>query len=139
MEAAASMEMTSGGTSPSRQGAGTEILSPETEFRDGGGAPGVFLEYDLIDVGFSRREEYIGERAARGGARGAHPIWRRAPLWSGGRGPPPGLPFWLCVSLEEIGGLAFVSSNSENIARTAFLEPKTAENRNWHCGIMLIG
>ena len=40
-----SMEMASGGTSPSRQGAGTEILSPELEFRDGGGAPGVFLEF----------------------------------------------------------------------------------------------
>ena len=45
MEAMALMEMASGGTSPSRQGAGTEILSPELEFRDGGGAPGVFLEF----------------------------------------------------------------------------------------------
>ena len=45
MEAVALMEMASGGTSPSQQGAGTEILSPELEFRDGGGAPGVFLEF----------------------------------------------------------------------------------------------
>ena len=63
----------------------------------------------------------------------------RPKRWFGGRGPPPGLPFWLRVSLGKIGGLAFVSSNSENIARTAFLEPKTAEKRNWHCGILLIG
>ena len=54
----------------------------------------------------------------------------RAAAWGGRRGPPPGLPFWLRVSLGKIGGLAFVSSNSENIAQTAFLEPKTAENRN---------
>ena len=45
MEAMALMEMASGGTSPSRQGAGTEILSPKLEFRDGAGAPGVFLEF----------------------------------------------------------------------------------------------
>jgi hypothetical protein len=24
--------------------------------------------------------------------------------------------------------------NSENISCVAFLKPKTAENRNWHCG-----
>ena len=52
MEAVASMEMASGGTSPSRWHAGTEILSPETEFRDGGGAPGVFLEFrQLVSSG----------------------------------------------------------------------------------------
>ena len=45
MEAVASMEMTSGGTFASWRRAGTEILSPELEFRDGGGAPGVFLEF----------------------------------------------------------------------------------------------
>ncbi|KAK1629647.1 hypothetical protein QYE76_003962 [Lolium multiflorum] len=38
MEAMALMEMASGGTSPSRQGAGTETSVPELEFR-GGGAP----------------------------------------------------------------------------------------------------
>ena len=35
----------SGGRSPSRQGAKQELLTPETRFRDGGGAPGVFLEF----------------------------------------------------------------------------------------------
>jgi hypothetical protein len=45
MEAVTLMELASGGTSPSRRRAGTEILSPEMEFRDGGGAPGVFLEF----------------------------------------------------------------------------------------------
>ena len=32
-----SMEMASGGTSPSRQGAGTEISVPRTKVDDGGG------------------------------------------------------------------------------------------------------
>ena len=134
----------SGGNSPSRRRAGTEILSPETCLRDGGGY-GTLRGISSIDVGFSRREEYIGERAARGGAWGAHPIGRRAPLlgrapvWCGGPGPPLRLPFGVLVRLGEIRCLAFVSSNSENIARTVFLEPKTAENRNWHFGTLLIG
>ena len=46
------MEKASGGTSPSRRRAETEILSPETEFRDGGGAPGVFLEFRQLISGF---------------------------------------------------------------------------------------
>ena len=35
----------SGGNSPSRRHAGIEIMSPKLEFRDGGGGPGVFLEF----------------------------------------------------------------------------------------------
>ena len=74
-------------------------------------------------------------------SRGGLPTPRRAcgpgrdALWGGGRGPPPGLPFWLRVSLGKIGGLPFVSSNSENIARTAFLEPKNSRKQElalWH-------
>ena len=87
----------------------------------------------------------MGEEAAQEGHQGALPIGRRgqgatrAALWSGGPGPPLRLPFGVLVCLGEIRCLAFVSSNSENIARTAFLEPKTTENRNWHGGILLIG
>ena len=40
--AAVSMEKPSGGTSPLRQRAGTEILSPRSWLRDGGGS-GTFL------------------------------------------------------------------------------------------------
>jgi hypothetical protein len=43
------------------------------------------------------------------------------------------------MSLGKIGGLAFVSSNSENISYVEFMKPKTAENRNWRFGILLIG
>ena len=39
---------------------------------------------------------------------------------------------------SKIGTSGFVSSNFENISRTTFLKYKTAENRNWHCGILLI-
>ena len=46
---------------------------------------------------------------------------------------PPGarlrLPFGLCVLPGKIGTLVFAVSKSENISRTTFLKPKTAENR----------
>ena len=45
------------------------------------------------------------------------------------------LPFGLRVHVGKIGTSPFVSSNSENIRRSTFLEPKTAENRElalWH-------
>jgi hypothetical protein len=40
---------------------------------------------------------------------------------------------------EKIGPWALISSNSENISLLGFLKPKTAENSNWHFGILLIG
>jgi hypothetical protein len=39
----------------------------------------------------------------------------------------------------KIGPWALISSNSENISLLGFLKPKTAENSNWHFGILLIG
>jgi len=42
----------------------------------------------LIDLGFSRRGQYIGERAMSVGARGAHTMWPRG---QGGAAPPPGV------------------------------------------------
>ena len=39
----------------------------------------------------------------------------------------------------KIGTSVFELSNSENISCVTFLKHKTAENRNWHCGILLIG
>ena len=75
-----SMEMASGGTSPSRQGAGTEISVPRTRVDDGGGY-GTFRGRRLL-FGSSRRRQYIGERAMSVGARGAHTMSR------GGQGGP---------------------------------------------------
>ena len=142
--AVVSMEMTPGAIP--RPGGVPEqsLLSPGTEFRNGGGVPGVFLEFRQFVSGFLGHEGLYRRRGGVGGARGlpphrlAPPLGRAA-LWSGGPGPPLRLPFGVLVRLGEIRCLAFVSSNSENIARTAFLEPKTTENRNWHCGILLIG
>ena len=77
--------------------------------------------------------------------RGSLPIrWRgQGPtlteVWGGRLGAPLRLSFGLRERVRKIGTLAFVSSNSENISRTTFLKSKTAENRNWHCGILLIG
>ena len=76
------------GNSPSRQGAGTEISVPRSRVDDGGGY-GTFCGWRLIDLGFSRRGQYIGERAMSVGARGAHTTWwrgqggARAATWCG--------------------------------------------------------
>ena len=41
-----------------------------------------------------------------------------------------------CCGTVKIGTLGFVLSNSENISCVEFLKPKTAENKNWHGGIL---
>ena len=119
------------------------LLSPETWLRcDGDG--GTFLEVSGLDLGFLRRGQYIGERAEPGGHQVGHTPPRRAQGgtrawgWCGPTRPPPGVPFWLLESsgakLREI--TSFV--DSENISFITFLESKTEENRNWHCGILSI-
>ena len=45
----------------------------------------------------------------------------------------------LYVSTTNIRLLVFIPSISENISCVGFLKPKTAENRNSHCGILSIG
>ena len=78
----------------------------------------------------------MGEEAESAEARGAHthPRPRVAALQ----------PFFdsllvSCFGTVKIGTSVFELSNSENISCVRFLKPKTAENRNWHCGILLIG
>jgi hypothetical protein len=60
-------------------------------------------------------------------------------MWCGGPLAPLRLFFGVLDASGKNRRFGVDLSNSENIARTAFLEPKTAENRNWHCGILLIG
>ena len=139
-----SMEMDSGGTSPSRRRAGTETSVPRTWLRDGGGYV-TFRGGRPIVLGFSETKEYIGEEVASGEPGGGLPTPgrssgpSRAALW----GAPPlafsdsSSMFWNTPC--KIGPWAFVSSNSENISCVGFLKPKTAENRNWRFGILLIG
>jgi hypothetical protein len=92
-------------------------------------------------LGFSRRGEFIGERAASGGGPGGLTTWWRgqglchATLGCGEPLAPLRLIFGLCDASGKIPGLAFVSSNSENISCVAFLKHKTVENREltlWH-------
>ena len=66
----------SGGNSPSRQGARTELLSPEIRrrwWRRGG----TFRGSRLLLLGFTLRRDVIGGRATSGGGRGAHTLPRR--------------------------------------------------------------
>ena len=74
-------------------------------------------------------------------ARGAHTIGRRgqgahrAWVWFGHLGALLRLSFGLRDGAGKIGTWPFVSCNSENIRRSTFLKPKTAENRElalWH-------
>jgi hypothetical protein len=92
-------------------------------------------------LGFSRRREYIGERAASGGGLAGLTTWwhgqglGRATLWCGWPLAPLHLIFGLRDTSEKIEGLTFVSSNSENIFCVAFLKHKNSRNRElelWH-------
>jgi hypothetical protein len=91
-------------------------------------------------LGFSRRGEYIGERAASGGGPGGlTPWWHgqglgHATLGCGEPLDPLRLIFRLRDASEKIKGLAFVSSNSENISCVAFLKHKN--NRKQGTGIV---
>jgi hypothetical protein len=83
-------------------------------------------------LGFSRRGEYIGERVASGGGPGGLTIWwrgqglGRATLGCGEPLAPLRLIFGLRDASGKIEGLAFVSSNSENISYVAFLKHKNS-------------
>jgi hypothetical protein len=105
----------------------------------------MFREKAIRPLGFSRREELIGERAtSEGGPTGLTPWWHgprvgHATLGCGWLLAPLGLIFGLREASVKIEGLAFVSPNSEDISCVAFLNTKTAKTWNWHCGISLIG
>jgi hypothetical protein len=94
------------------------------------------------DLGFSCRRQFIGRRAMPEGTQGAYTIaWRgqggtRAMAWCGCLPALLCLPFGLRVRDRKIGTSGFVSSNSKNISHITFLKYK---NKNWHCGILLIG
>jgi hypothetical protein len=91
-------------------------------------------------LGFFRRGEYIGGRVASGGGPGGLTTWwrglglGRAALGCGRVLASLHLIFGLRDALGKIGGLAFVSSNSENISCVAFLKHKN--NRKLETGTM---
>jgi hypothetical protein len=86
----------------------------------------------VCPLGFSRRGEFIGERAASGGGPGGLTTWwrgqglGRATLGCGEPLAPLRLIFGLCDALGKIEGLAFISSNSENIYYVGFLKHKNS-------------
>jgi hypothetical protein len=86
-------------------------------------------------LGFSHRGEYIGERAAsEGGLAGLTPWWHgpgvgRATLGCGWLLASLRLIFGLCDASGKIEGLAFVSSNFENISYVAFLKHKNSKKQ----------
>jgi hypothetical protein len=91
-------------------------------------------------LGFSHREKYIGKRAASGGGPGGLTTWwrgqglGRATLGCGESLAPLRLIIGLRDASRKIEGLAFVSSNSENISYVAFLKYKN--NRKWGTGMV---
>ena len=102
---------------------------------------GCFCRIWRILLGFMRRGQYIGERAASEGTRGAHTIrwrarrWARATLWCGHLVAPLRLPFGLRVRDEIVRSLLFVPSNSENISLSTFLKRKNSRKQElalWH-------
>jgi hypothetical protein len=90
----------------------------------------MFLGKAIRPLGFSRRGDFIGEGASSGGGPGGLTMGGRgqglgrAPLWCGWPLDPLRLIFSLCEVLVKMGGLAFVSSNSENISYVTFLKHK---------------
>ena len=57
------------------------LLSPKTCFGDGG-RDGTFRGWRLDDLGFSRKDEYMGGVARSVSARGAHTTPRRGQAWA---------------------------------------------------------
>jgi hypothetical protein len=90
----------------------------------------MFHGKEIHPLGFSRRGELIGERASSEVGPAVLTIGRRgqglgcAPWWSAWLLPPLRLIFGLHEASIKIGGLAFVSSNSENISCVTFLKYK---------------
>jgi hypothetical protein len=100
-----------------------------------------FCGWRPIDLGFSRRGQYIGGRARSVGARGAHTMWWRdqrwacATLWCGCFPDHLHLLFGLRLHVRKIGTSGFISSNSENIFCATFLKYKNSRKQElalWH-------
>jgi hypothetical protein len=123
------MKKASGGDSPLRR---EELLDPPDLASTTAAAYSMFLGKLIGHLGFSRRGEYIGRRAALGARPGDPTTWRHRPragcatLWRGWPLAPLRLCFGLHLVSGKIGTLAFVLSNSENISCVAFLKHKNS-------------
>jgi hypothetical protein len=108
--------------------------SSRSRDNDGGGLQYISWKRDLSPKFFPSRGTYRRKGTVRRWTRTAHPLVAQARgrpchprVW-----PAPG-PLCLILGLREasvkIEGLAFVSSNSENISYVAFLKHKNSKNR----------
>jgi hypothetical protein len=100
----------------------------------------IFHGKEIRPLGFSRRGELIGERSASEGGLGwLTPWWHGqtlayAALGCGQPLAPLRLIFGLREASVKIEGLAFISSNFENISCVAFLKlglQKKLKDREW--------
>jgi hypothetical protein len=95
----------------------------------------MFHGKEIRPLGFSRRGELIGERAASGGGPGRLTPWWHGPgvgcatLGCGRLLAPLRLIFGLREASVKIEGLAFVLSNSKNISCVAFLKHKNRKKQ----------
>ena len=100
----------------------------------------MFLWNMMGSLGFSRRGDYIGERAASVEARGGHTTWwrgrqvGRATLGCGRPLVRLRLSFGLRVRDEIIRSWVFVPSDSENISLSTFLKRKNSRKQELALG-----
>jgi hypothetical protein len=129
----------SGGTSPSRQGAGTDNFVPRIR-RRWRRSCGTLSRNLPIVLGFSVGRLFIGEEASSEVDQVHLTMWRCGPGGAPPHGepalcPPSGSRLVFVLHQGKIEVSVFVSSNSENIFCVAFLKHKTAEKRElalWH-------
>jgi hypothetical protein len=126
---------------PSLAGCREELLDPPDLASTMAAACSMFQGKLIGSLGFFRRGEYIGGWAASGGGPGGLTLWwhgqglGRTTLGCGWPLAPLRLIFELRDASGKIAGLAFVSSNSENISCVAFLKHKNSRKQGltmWH-------
>jgi hypothetical protein len=122
----------SGGTSPSRQGAGTETSVPQNSSAVVAELQNSSRNFaDCFRV-FRREASYKRRGVVRGGPGWSHNGWARPgagprpPVVWGSPWPLSGSRLVLVLRLGKIGVPELVSSNSENISCVAFLKHKNS-------------
>jgi hypothetical protein len=112
-----------------------ELLDPPDLATATAAACSMFHEKEIRPLGFSHRGDFIGEGASSGSGPGGLTMGGHgqglgcAPLWCGWLLAPLRLIFGLREALVNIGGSAFVSSNSENISCVTFLKHKNSKKQ----------
>jgi hypothetical protein len=121
----------SGGTSSSRQGAGTKTYVPQNLSAAAAELRNSFWKFAHFFRVFCREASYRWRGIVRGGPRWPHhgQGLGRAPLWCGQPLAPLRLSFGLRPSSGKIEVSELVSSNSENISCVAFLKHKNSRKQ----------